>query len=313
MRRIAGLVLVSVALSGCQNLLMQPNFDSNRSQNPYFQPASSVPNHNFSPAPMQQQQQPVSRQAPAFTGGGVNNEVVGKVGNLMDRVRRVERAMIRLDRRMQLIERNELSRMTNGVMQGEGTQQPNQGAFQPMSFSNEPARSMQQPGRLPAVNQPRTRPLPAANQTRGGYQPVAYTDNRITSSLGVARQTTSNAATQSRSSNFSGMASLADTDNHKKDNNEASVSIWTIEYENGKVWPAREQLISSKSVVRALAGEKPVAIYARGSRPSSKEFRERVRAVSKYLSKVTKVDNVPIASMPAKHMHGDTIEIIVTK
>jgi hypothetical protein len=311
MRKIAGLVLVSATLSGCQNLLMQPNYDSPRNQNPYFQPASSVPSHNYNQAPVQQQQ-PIAQQAPLYVSGGVSDEVVGKVGNLMERVRRVERAMIRLDRRMQLIERNELSRMTNGVMQGESTQAPNQGAFQPMSYSNEQRMPAQQPGRLPAVKQPYTKPLPTP--ARSGYQPVAYPDNRITSSLGVARQAVSKATMPNgRTSSFSGMASLADTQSNQKDSSKGSVSIWTIEYENGKVWPAREQLISSKSVVRALAGEKPAAIYARGARPSSKEFRERVRAVSKYLSKVTKVDNVPIASMPAKHMHGDTIEIIVTK
>lgn len=307
MKKFAGLVLVCSTLAGCQQLMMQPNYDSYGGQDPYFQPASSAPTPHYQRQPTQQNaMQPP--QGPLYVSGGPSDEIIGKVGNLMDRVRRVERAMIRLDRRMQLVERNELSRMTGGVMQGESTQAPNQGAFQPMSYTNE-ARN---PKKLPAVKQPYARPVQAPN--RGGYQPVSYQDSRITSSLGVARKTAAQAATKtSRSSAFSGMPSLADTRDNKKDSADGSVSIWTIEYENGKVWPAREQLISSKQVVNVLAGDEPVAIYARGARPSSKQFRERVRAVSKYLAKVTKVDNVPIASMPAKHMNGDTIEIIVTK
>lgn len=307
MKKITCLALISVAVTGCQNLQMRPNYDTPAGQNPYFQPASSAPSSSYNH--QQAMQQPVQQQ-PMYVSSGVSDEVVGKMNNLTERVRRVERAMIRLDRRMQLIERNELSRMTNGVMQGETQQAPNQGSFQPMSYQGSDASS---PARLPAVKQPYTRPV--TNSAGATYQPVAYQDNRITSSLGVARKTSSQATAPAarRMSGFGNMPSLADESGKQADSSEGSVSIWTIEYENGKVWPAREQLISSREIVRALAGEKPVAIYARGARPSSKEFRERVRAVSKYLSKVTKVDNVPIASMPAKHMNGDTIEIIVTQ
>lgn len=307
MKKITCLALISVAVTGCQNLQMRPNYDTPAGQNPYFQPASSAPSSSYNH--QQAMQQPVQQQ-PIYVSSGVSDEVVGKMNNLTERVRRVERAMIRLDRRMQLIERNELSRMTNGVMQGETQQAPNQGSFQPMSYQGSDASS---PARLPAVKQPYTRPV--TNSAGAKYQPVAYQDNRITSSLGVARKTSSQATAPAARSmgGFGNMPSLADESGKQADSSEGSVSIWTIEYENGKVWPAREQLISSREIVRALAGEKPVAIYARGARPSSKEFRERVRAVSKYLSKVTKVDNVPIASMPAKHMNGDTIEIIVTQ
>jgi len=306
MKKITCLALISVAVTGCQNLQMRPNYDTPAGQSPYFQPASSAPASSYNQ--QQVMQQPVQQQ-PMYVSTSANDEVVGKMNNLTERVRRVERAMIRLDRRMQLIERNELSRMTNGVMQGETQQAPNQGTFQPMSYPEGGTSA----ARLPAVKQPYARPV--TNSAGATYQPVAYQDNRITSSLGVARKTASQAtAPASRSmGGFGNMPSLADEGGKQADSAEGSVSIWTIEYENGKVWPAREQLISSREIVRALAGEKPVAIYARGARPSSKEFRERVRAVSKYLSKVTKVDNVPIASMPAKHMDGDTIEIIVTQ
>lgn len=307
MKKITCLVLVSVAVTGCQNLQMRPNYDSPAGHNPYFQPASSAPSSSYNQQPMQQ---PQVAQAPRYVSG-VNDEVVGKMNNLTERVRRVERAMIRLDRRMQLIERNELSRMTNGVMQGDTQQAPNQGSFQPMSYQGSEASS---PARLPAVKQPYARPV--TNSAGATYQPVAYQDNRITSSLGVARKAVNQQASPSprgMGGAFGNMPSLADENDKKKNGADSSVSIWTIEYENGKIWPAREQLVSSREIVRALAGENPVAIYARGARPSSKEFRERVRAVSKYLSKVTKVDNVPIASMPAKHMDGDTIEIIVTQ
>ncbi|MEC8067778.1 MAG: hypothetical protein VX154_07970 [Pseudomonadota bacterium] len=305
MKKYAGLVLCSAVLAGCQNMHMQQSYDS-MGQSPYFQPASSAPANGYQPqgqAPQQQGQQ----RTPVYVSNGMSDEVIGQVRNLNERVRRVERAMIRLDRRMQLIERNELSRMTNGVMEGDSTQAPNQGVFQPMSYPQ--PQTQNAPSRLPAVNQPFARPV------AGGYQPVSYQDNRITSSLGVASKSAARktAARASAGGAFSGMPSLADDSSKSSDDADNSVSIWTIEYESGKVWPAREQLVSSRNVIRALAGEKPVAIYARGARPSSKEFRERVRAVSKYLSKVAKVSNVPIASMPAKHMNGDTIEIIVTK
>ncbi|MFT7144433.1 MAG: hypothetical protein ACI9TY_000420 [Alphaproteobacteria bacterium] len=296
MKKIAGIFCVSMALAGCI-----PNFVPDQSQSSYYhQEQPMYTQQQAAPQMMQQQQQ--QQQAPVYVRPDTN-ETVDKVNTLVERVRRVERAMIRLDRRMQLIERNELSRMSNGVMNNDEASAP-QGGFQPMSYNSNQA----QPQTLPIVKRPYARQAPVSN--RGGYQPVSYKDNRVTSSLGVARNVTAGRAPITA---FGGMPSIADSQDKSHNAAESSVSIWTINYESGKVWPGREQLTSSREVINALSGKKPAAIYARGANPSSKEFRERVRAVSKYLSKVTKVDNMPIASMPAKHMTRNQIEIIVTK
>lgn len=294
MKKIAGIFCVSIALAGCM-----PNLVPDQSQSSYYhQEQPMYTQQQVAPQMMQQQQQ---QQTPVYVRPETN-ETVDKVNTLVERVRRVERAMIRLDRRMQLIERNELSRMSNGVMNNDEASAP-QGGFQPMSYRSNQA----QPKTLPVVKRPYASQSPVSNR---GYQPVSYKDNRVTSSLGVARNVTAERAPVTA---FSGMPSLADSKGTANKAVESSVSIWTINYESGKVWPGREQLTSSREVINALSGKKPAAIYARGANPSSKEFRERVRAVSKYLSKVTKADSVPIASMPAKHMTRNQIEIIVTK
>lgn len=303
MYKIVGILCVSLTVVACT-----PVYTANNSQG-YYQQDSSIYGQPQRSA-LQIRQQPIQAQAPVYIQPEPS-ETTNKVNTLIERVRRVERAMLRLDRRMQLIERNELSRMSNGVMGGESSDNngmvPQQGGFQPMSYkSNQQQKQLQ---RLPVVKRPYATQTPASN--RAGYRPVSYQDDQVTSSLGVARKTmqTSNA----QKSPFSGMPSIADKPSGSNDAESGSVSIWTINYESGKVWPGREQLTSSRDVINALSGKKPAAIYARGVKPSSKEFRERVRAVSKYLSKVTNAKNVPIASMPAKHMAQNTIEIIVTK
>lgn len=318
MKKFASILFASALLAGCQSNMGSSSYYGDPSHDAYYQPqrASAAPmQYHGAPAQLQQVQQPAIQQnmVPAYQADPQTQE---HVANLMERVRRIERAMIRLDRRMQLVERNELSRMTSGIMSGAEGAEP-AGSFQPMSYPNAP-QGVNQPARLPAVNAQNPNPymapsMPQQQPNRGGYQPVSFNQNDgfITSSLGVAPKRVNTAAQPVQTSAFSGMPSLADEASKSKES--ASVSIWTVEYESGKVWPGREQLTASREVVRTLAGKEPVAIYARGAKPSSKEFRERVRALSKYLAKVTQVDDVPIASMPAQHMSGDTIEIIVTK
>lgn len=259
-------------------------------------PAHAIP-------PQARQQMAANGYAPQMDAA--NEKVVNDVNVLRERLRRLERAMVRLDRRMQLIERNELSRMSGSAMEG-GATPPAQGAFQPMSYNKQSAP-------LPALAPV---PTPRAQGNQARFQPVAYgqpqqADSRITSSLGVApKQAPMPVAQQRAQRGLAGLPSLADSNEDKKEHN---VSIWTISYENGKVWPNRNQLPSSRDVIESLNSGEPVALFARGAKPSSKEFRERVRAISKYLSKVTDIDNLPIASMSAKHLDGDTIELLATQ
>ena len=82
-------------------------------------------------------------------------------------------------------------------------------------------------------------------------------------------------------------------------------------------WPDRTQLPSSRDVVESLRqsgalNNGTVTLYARGKNANAVEFRERVKALSRYLSKVSSLDSVPIAAMPAPHLDDQTIEILVT-
>jgi hypothetical protein len=108
------------------------------------------------------------------------------------------------------------------------------------------------------------------------------------------------------------LPSLAD-EKSRQTKDDAGLAVWTVRYEQGKVWPARAQLPGSREVVSTLRDGRPVALYARGAQPTSKEFRERVRALSRYLSKVADMENVPISTLPADHLDADTIEIFATR
>lgn len=262
----------------------------------------------------------------------MHSQVMGEMNSVRERLRRVERAMIRLDRRMQLVERNELGRMNGepvSSFQNNGNNLPNpdvNSLFKPMNFQQaQPAQQqyVQQhpvkvPGQYPAVQPVMPQNNGYVQQQGARMMPMAYNGSaqqgQITSSLqaapiNVAAKT--ELSTQKRQA-FAGLPSLADTTEDKK-SDDASVAIWTIGYDTRKIWPARDQLTGSREVVEALRAEKPVALFARGARPASKEFRERVRALSRYLSRVSNKDSIPIASLPAEHLDGDTIEILATK
>ena len=224
------------------------------------------------------------------------------LNNLSDRVRRVERAMLRLDSRMKLVERNELARFSSN----QTTQTPmlnTQAGYKPTSFktSND------------IVNFARIN-SPFAKRIQPTYTAPAMQSNIVTSSLQVAPKQVMQAKPQhqlaSANNVISSLPSLADT---SADMQEKDVSIWTIEYSENKIWPTRDQLAESKSVVDLLRSETPVAVFARGANPSSKEFRERVRALSRYLGKVAHSQDVAIAAMPANHLDRDTIEVLVAK
>ncbi|MBI1363775.1 MAG: hypothetical protein GC134_07295 [Proteobacteria bacterium] len=259
-------------------------------------------------------QQAYAPYPPAFMAQESNAQMmagraISEVNSLDERVRRVERAMIRLDRRMQVIERNELARISS---LGESTE----GGIQPTGYGV----VSEQGTNFTQVTSPFARG--AAASTRGvqqlpvaSFQQVAHNmpaQEVITSTLqpapAMAKPLTQQAAPQSF-----GLPSLADKEPKVKEEAEASVAIWTVKYEDRKVWPSRDQLSSSRTVVEALRDDKPVALFARGARPASKEFRERVRAISRYLGRVSNVASVPIASMPADHLDENTIEIVVAR
>lgn len=224
-------------------------------------------------------------------------QAVSQISSLSERVRRVERAMIRLDRRMQILERNELARMTSA--QGGA----DLGTFQQTAFTPSGNTAAQHYGTM-------TSPFArgAATMSRGMapqqqatvITPVSADPSMITSSL--------------QPKTMAVMPSIADKpEDNKFVTNDTNMAVWTVQYERSKVWPAREQLTGAREVVDALRSDKPVALFARGADPSSREFRERIRALGRYLGRVASVENVPIASLPAKHLDSDTIEIMVAQ
>lgn len=312
--RVLMTILVSGSVAGCQ-LQSMPYYDSGQGYAQSYQPAPSTQ------APVVPQAQPVRQAAtnipyPMIPQQTVPAHIAQEMNRLKERVRRVERAVIRMDRRMQLIERNELSRMSSGHLKGENTPAA-QGMFQPMSFAPngvEPAA-----GPVRSTGGYATRTMPFQQKPAPVFQPVSapmaqpqqQNSGMITSSLQVAPKRVAYASQGQQKSGLAALPSLADKSNTQPQNDD--VSIWTIRYDNDKVWPDHGELKSSHTLVQALRGEAPVALFARGTNPASRQFRERVRAVSKYLAKVSNLENVPIASMPAKHLDEDTIEILATK
>lgn len=248
------------------------------------------------------QQPQYSMQSPEIMQLNYQASKQGEViATLSDKVRRVERAMIRLDQRMKLVERNELARFTSAQQQAPALNQ--QAGFKPTSFT-----TTNDIVNFAKINSP------FAKRVQPNYTASAMQSNLVTSSLQVAPKPVMQVRPQhqlaSANNVIASLPSLADTSASMQ---EKDVSIWTIEYSENKIWPTRDQLAESKSVVDLLKSENPVAVFARGANPSSKEFRERVRALSRYLGKVANSQDVAIASMPANHLDSDTIEVLVAK
>lgn len=204
-----------------------------------------------------------------------------------ERIERVEKAMLRLDKRMQLVERNELHRMADSDPARVSTY---------VTGSTEEQAAMQSLGIGPSSEGSYSNA-----SYKDGFRPVADTqiDNTIRASVQAAPRQ---------------LASLADTSPAAGRNPQAAtdVAIWTIRYEPEKVWPDRAQLPLSRDVVEALRNGKNVTLFARGPNPNAVQFRERVKAVSRYLAKVTSQDSVPIAALPTPQMEPNTIEILAT-
>lgn len=288
------LTLAAVASSGCQsgvNTAYTPAY-------PAYDYSSIAPAAGPLPQSVQSYAPPVAYQALE----AANLE-------LKERLERVEKAMLRLDRRMQLVERNELNRMG-------GTQQTSQAA----STADYASVSS------PSDEQTAMRALNIGPGPNGdtNYRPVASRNETITSALQAAPGLASGSFGDSESApvqiaSRAGLPSLADPTpvaSRSLQQGNTDVAIWTVKYESNKVWPDRTQLPSSRDVVESLrrsgAGNGALTLYARGKNANGVEFRERVKALSRYLSKVSSLDSVPIAAMSAPHLDDQTIEILAT-
>lgn len=220
--------------------------------------------------------------------------LTAQLTELQDRLARSERAMLRLDRRMQLVEANELTRMDGAQLSAVTGGQD----IQPVALVGDSLNTAAVPSRQRGIGQ-------QFNQAgQGQLVPVAA------SRIGLPGQQQFNQQPQQQGRALLGLPSLADRGKPASADAAAELSVWTIRYQEKKIWPERAQLKSSRDVVTALRDStKPVAVYARGKNTASKEFRERVRAISRYLSKVGEQEQVPIAALPAEHLDNDTIEI----
>lgn len=226
-----------------------------------------------------------------------------KIENMGERVRRVERAMIRLDRRMQVVERNELAKVS-GLQDGDSQQNQamGMGRFQPTSFNTQ---GFGQDGQ----SSPFARGAAILSRTPFGSRGHVDTQELNSENVSVAPLQPAQPQQARQASSGQRFASLADTKTDRSADTE--VAIWTVNYNPRKIWPDRAELAASSEVVTALREGRPVSVFARGARPSSKEFRERVRALSRYLGRVANLESVPIAAMPADHLNNDTIELLV--
>ena len=268
----------ALVLAGCQQApqpqVFQPNMPPEMATGGYYQPYNAYPVYGAQTPP---QVAPVAEVAPAAgpQPREVSHEVLAEVGKVAERIQRVEKAMLRLDRRMQLVERNELNRMGGPVSM---TPEQEQEGLQSMNLG-------------PSYSE--------------GFHPVST----ITSSLQAAPNGNqgSPSAPPSR-----GLPSLADPSPAAGKMPETDLAVWTIKYGIEKVWPERDQLPLSRDVVEALRNGQQVTVFARGKHPQAVEFRERVRAISRYLSKVASLETVPISAIPAPHLDDDTIEIFAT-
>lgn len=273
-----------------------------------------------------------------------NQEVL----TLRDRVRRVERAMVRLDRRMQLVERNELARITalqelkqkvssvdEEVLGQTADELKKDIAASFKQASLQPQAPQKQVKSLVSREAPQDQALPrialqtspfargaavqARRMTPMNFQPVAYQPTQVAQPASATQIGTPAQAKQPSvigvKMPVNALPSLADTssDEAQSDEKQAGVSFWTVNYAREKVWPNRDQLAGSRQVVDALRSDEKAVVFARGADTTSRKFRERVRALSRYLGRVANVDQVPISSMPADHLDTNTIEVIVSR
>lgn len=289
-------VLSAGLLSSCQSTPMPPSFSPTTAAG-YPLPAASYnvapspyESAAYNPADVEPAAGPSTRQAPQVNTQAIEGEIL----KVNERLQRVEKAMLRLDRRMQLVERNELGRMG-----GNGS---------PLSMNPQEEQS--------AMADMNLGPATATSMYSDGFRPVSSNgglEGQVTSSLQAAPRIASAASAPSAPATARGLPSLADPSPAVGRAPESDLSVWTVRYmDQAKVWPERDQLPGSRDVVEALRNGKTVTVFARGKHPNAVEFRERVKALSRYLSKVASLETVPIATLPAPHLDDKTIEIFAT-
>lgn len=236
----------------------------------------------------------------------------GSQSQLRERLDQVEKALLRLDRRMQLVERNELSRMGEAQSAAPSRLPPLAAATQGFGEANPPMAA------LAAAPQPRGLVGAPQDEPLGSFHTVSAAGSGVISSpLQAAPRAQAWQPTLAAERSAGGLPSLADPEpaaGRAPTGTMApqDVAIWTVRYEPEKVWPDREQLPSSRDMIEALRERGALTIYARGPNPNAITFRNRVAALSRYLAKVSSQDTVPIATLSAPHLDADTIELLAT-
>jgi hypothetical protein len=211
---------------------------------------------------------------------------------LKQRLDRAEQALLKLDRRMQLVERNELGRM--GGVTGNSPFAAREPAFINNMSSLPPEEATAT--HMASVAQ--------TNMYQNNIQPVSSPrDGVIRSSVQAGPNTLGN-----------GLPSLADprTNTQPMPSSAGQLAIWTVRYEPEKVWPDRSQLPDSRTVVEALRNSRTLTVVARGPNPNSQTFQDRVRALSRYLAKVASLETVPISALATPGLDANTIEVLAT-
>lgn len=256
-----------------------------------MQPPAPYANYNNAPYQQQAPVAPASETA-LMQSAGYNfaqyQQLQQSTSSLKERLDRAEKAILRLDRRVQLLETSELDRMGR---QDDQTSANDNGSAAMRALS-----------------------MPAA-QDSSAYHSVSSPDNAVSAAFQTASAgTTSIRFADNRNAMPSGLPSLADPEGSGRalQPGDSSVAIWTVHYDGDSVWPDRAELPASRDVVEALRQSDKVSLFARGKNASSDTFRQRVKALSRYLSRVSSLDSVPIAAMAAPSLGGDTIEILAT-
>lgn len=302
------LLMAMCSVTACTKTTMSSSASPAYPQAPQVTPSiqasagqQSVQSSPMSSSPSSQQAGQGQQAAPpAYMYESAQSKRVEELINqIQDRMERLERAMVRLDRRMQLIERRELNRMSGREQEGAADIKTS-AQDMPDAWRQSWAENMQGGQRTPPMNQA---------QYGAGMMPMSQA---VTSPLQAAPAKRGESSLKSNSVRASGLPSLAESE--KKRLPASEMAVWTIEYEGNEVWPSREALPDSREVVRALREEDgQVTLFARGGDVRSRAFRERVRAISRYLSKVSSINSVPIATMESRHMDDDTIEVFATR
>lgn len=306
-----GILLVAGVLSGCQATPRAPDYTQSYSAG-YNYTAQPTPGENVAaprPQPVAATPAPVAQQpvampdagayAPQSTGYAAGSpQLEAAVLNLRERLERVEKAMLRLDRRMQLVEKNELSRMSGQTSELSGDEE--RVALRSLGL-----------GPSDVVHD--------AESAVEGFRAVSSRGEAITSALQAAPRVPAFGAeggVVQTGRQVAGLPSLADATiapaRGAATSPLAQMAIWTVKYNAEDTWPARQQLPSSKDIVDLLRQSGGMTLYARGKNANGIQFRERVKAISRYLAKVSSLDTVPIVAMAAPHLDDETIEILAT-